>query len=127
MPVNLFNGADFFKKLSLIARVLPVFISTTSFPVGSSMIKHSGLYPKVAEPYSTLFFFLTIWPGVLVYSSTSGAKLLFADHLKDVSVYDAARSILAEFFSVSLWGNLGRIQSKYITFPAYIDLHLRDP
>ena len=78
-PVNLFNGADFFKKLSLIARVLPVFISTTSFPVGSSMIKHSGLYPKVAEPYSTLFFFLTNWPGVLVYTilylcAFSGAK-----------------------------------------------------
>ena len=104
MPVNLFNGADFFKKLSLIARVLPLFISTTFFWVGSS----------------TLFFFLTIWSGVLVYTilylcAFSGAKLLFADHLKDVSVYDAARSILAEFSSVSLWGNLGRIRSRFIT------------
>ena len=63
VPVNLFNGADFFKKLSLIARVLPLFISTTFFRVGSS----------------TLFFFLTIWSGVLVYTilylcAFSGAK-----------------------------------------------------
>ena len=78
-PVNLFNGADFFKKLSLIARVLPLFILTTFFRVGSGMIKHSGPYPKVAEPYSTLFFFLTIRFGVLVYTilylcAFSGAK-----------------------------------------------------
>ena len=120
-PENLFNGADFVKKLSLIARVLPLFISTTFFRVASGTIKHSGPYTKMAEPNPTLFFFLTIWSGVLVYTvlyvcAFSGAKLLFADHLKDVSAYDAARSILAEFSSVSLWGNLGRIRSRFFTF-----------
>ena len=67
-PENLLDGADFADKLLLIIKLLPLFISTTFFRLGSGMIKHSGPFSRIAEPYSTLFFFVTVWLGTIVYT-----------------------------------------------------------
>ena len=116
-PENLLDGADFAKKLFLITKFLPLFIATTFFRLGSGMIKHSGPFSRIAEPYSTLFFFFTVWSGTIVYTVLYliiflGVKLIFGEKLDEVTLYDGARSILAEFSSISLWGNLGRIRSR---------------
>ena len=116
-PENLLDGADFLKKLSLIIKFLPLFISTTFFRLGSGIIKHSGPYSSIAEPYSTLFFFFTVWSGTVVYTVLYliifyGVKTVFSKQLEEVTLYDGARSVMAEFSSVSLWGNLGRIRSR---------------
>ena len=116
-PENLLDGADFADKLLLIIKTLPLFISTTFFRLGSGMIKHSGPFSRIAEPYSTVFFFFTVWAGTIVYTVLYliiflGVKSIFGEQLKEVTLYDGARSILAEFSSISLWGNLGRIRSR---------------
>ena len=116
-PENLLDGASFYEKLSLISKFLPLFVSTTFFRLGSGMIKHSGPYSRIAEPYSTLFFFFTVWSGTIVYTVLYlaiffGIKIIFPQQLKEVTLYDGARSVLAEFSSISLWGNLGRIRSR---------------
>ena len=101
----------------LIIKTLPLFISTTFFRLGSVMIKHSGPFSRIAEPYSTLFFFTTVWSGTIVYTVLYliiflGVKIIFGEKLEEVTLYDGARSILTEFSSISLWGNLGRIRSR---------------
>ena len=116
-PENLLDGASFYQKVWLIIKFLPLFVSTTFFRLGSGMIKHSGPYSRIAEPYSTLFFFFTVWSGTIVYTMLYLAiffaiKIIFPDQLKEVTLYDGARSVLAEFSSISLWGNLGRIRSR---------------
>ena len=116
-PENLLDEADFADKLLLIIKTLPLFISTTFFRLGSGMIKHSGPFSRIAEPYSTLFFFTTVWSGTIVYTVLYliiflGVKSIFGEQLEEVTLYDGARSILAEFSSISLWGNLGRIRSR---------------
>ena len=116
-PENLLDGADFADKLLLIIKTLPLFISTTFFRLGSGMIKHSGPFSRIAEPYSTVFFFFTVWAGTIVYTVLYliiflGVKVIFGEQLEEVTLYDGARSILTEFSSISLWGNLGRIRSR---------------
>ena len=116
-PENLLEEAAFCEKLFLIIKFLPLFISTTFFRLGSGIIKHSGPYSRIAGPYSTLFFFITVWSGTIVYTVLYliiffGVKIMVGEQLAEVTLYDGARSILAEFSSVSLWGNLGRIRSR---------------
>ena len=82
------------------------------------MIKHSGPYSSVAESYQTLFFFFTVLSGCIIYymfyvAIFWGVKLIFVQQLTDITLMEGARSVLAEFSTVSLWGNLGRIRSRY--------------
>ena len=116
-PENLLEGKSFLEKLKLTSKALPLFISTTFFRVGSGMIKHSGPYSSVAESYQTLFFFFTVLSGCIIYymfyvAVFWGVKLIFADQLTDITLMEGARSVLAEFSTLSVWGNLGRIRSR---------------
>ena len=118
-PENLLEGNSFLEKLKLITKFLPLFISTTVFRVGSGLIKHSGPYSStVAEPHQTLFFFFTVLSGCIVYymfyvAIFWGLKLIFAKQLADITLMEGARAALAEFSTVSLWGTLGRIRSRF--------------
>ena len=119
-PKNLLEGKTFLEKLKLTTKFLPLFISTTFFRVGSGMIKHSGPYSSVAESYQTLFFFFTVLSGCIIYymfyvAIFWGVKLIFVQQLTDITLMEGARSVLAEFSTVSLWGNLGRIRSRYFS------------
>ena len=64
---------------------------------------------NIAHPYLSgcivyyMFYVAIFW----------GVKLIFAKQLTDITLMEGARSALAEFSTVSLWGNLGRIQSRY--------------
>ena len=118
-PENLLEGTSFLEKLKLITKFLDSVISTTIFRVGSGLIKHSGPYTSVvAEPHQTLFFFFTVLCGCIVYYMLYvaifwGLKLIFAKQLTDITLMEGARSALAEFSTVSLWGTLGRIRSRF--------------
>ena len=117
-PKNLLEGKTFLEKLKVTSKFLPLFISTTFFRVGSGMIKHSGPYSSVAESYKTIFFFFTVWSGCIIYYMLYVAifwevKLIFAQQLTDITLMEGAKSVLAELSTVSLWGNLGRIRSRY--------------
>ena len=117
-PENLLEGNSFLKKLKLIAMFLPLFISTTVFRVGSWLIRHPAPYSSVTEPHQTLFFFFSLLSSCTVYNTFYvaifwGLKLIFVEQLADITLMEGARSAVAEFSTVSLWGNLGRIRSRY--------------
>ena len=60
----------------------------------------------------------TVWSGCIIYYMLYvaifwGVKLIFAQQLTDITLMEGAKSVLAELSTVSLWGNLGRIRSRY--------------
>ena len=117
-PENLLEGNSFLKKLKLIAMFLPLFISTTVFRVGSWLIRHPAPYSSVTEPHQTLFFFFSLLSSCTVYNTFYvaifwGLKLIFVEQLADITLMEGARSAVAEFSTVSLWGTLGRLRSRF--------------
>ena len=115
-PTDMFNGKSFLQKASLTMAYIPLFASTAFFRVGSNIAAHLP-YTGIDDPYHVPLFFFCVFTGGISFIFFYilffvGLKFAFPKNFGDLTFLEVGQGILAEFWTVSIWGVLGRERSR---------------
>ena len=115
-PTNMFMGKSFLQKVSLTLVYTPLFASMAFFRVGSNLIAHIP-YTGIDDPYHVPLFFGCVLAGAIYFIFVYilffvGLKFAFPKSFGDLTFLEVGQGILAEFWTVSTWGALGRERSR---------------
>ena len=123
-PENLMKDKSFLEKLLLTLKHIPFFAVTAFFRIGCVMInnqvlKHTDL--RILIPHPTLFFFFTVWLLSFFFLFLYNlifltVKFAFPNHWPEITLHEIGFGVIAELTTVSNWGRLGRVGSRWTIF-----------